>query len=249
MFDGARLKIERANHHIGDVERQWTTFRTIRTHQVVKESSADLTVHTFSMQFVNEFPRNIALCIGDAIHNLRTALDHMTWETIGREGGTQDRHLKFPFGENRISFEAFCKGMKTRLPETRTVFKSLEAFPGGKGHFLYALNCLDNVDKHSVLTPLLQVSNIKSLTLRNRDGSIRKVLDYSAELGFVAGERLTVETFPEPTSIDFDDDVEISPDIIFGDVDFVGYQPIVPTLRQLSQAAIECINNVEWAII
>ena len=74
-------------------------------------------------------------------------------------------------------------------------------------------------------------------------------MDYSTELGFVAGESLTVETFPEPTIIDFDDDVEISPDILFGDVDFVGYQPIVPTLRQLTQAVAECLNIVERAII
>ena len=104
-------------------------FRGAKTHHVVKQSNADLTVHTFSMQFVDEFPSSIALCIGDAIHNLRTALDHMTWEIFGREGGTQDRYLKFPFGQDRTSFEALCEGMKAACPKRKQFLSRLRRSP------------------------------------------------------------------------------------------------------------------------
>jgi hypothetical protein len=153
MFNGARLKIGRANQHIADLETAFHTFvkdnpHTIRSSGDPKTGRTIVRVH-----FDQPIPDTLALIIGDAIHNLRAALDHATWELIGLDGGTQDRYLKFPTGDNRINYEASCKGLKTPREDTKKFFIALAVYKGGAGNILYTLNLLDNADKPTVSAP------------------------------------------------------------------------------------------------
>jgi hypothetical protein len=249
MFESAKLKIDRANHHISDVERQWGVFLKKKIHGIVKDSTTDGTLHSFSVEHMKGFPSEIALTIGDAIHNLRTALDHLTWEVVGRDHGTQDRHLKFPAYHDRTSFEAACNGIVTPSMSVKEMFKALEAFPRGKGHFLYVLHHLDNIDKHSILTPILQVSKITRMIVRNSAGDILKIIENPSPGGFIEGESLAIDTFPDNSFVDFNNDVDIAPDILFGQVKFVDFDPIIPTLFQLSDAAHNTVKIVEGSVV
>src|SRR5262249_26153041 len=118
MFKSARLKVQRGNHHISDIERLFTDFVTTNPHKLIDETDPNDGSVTVRIEFDKEAPVDIALAklalaIGDAIHNLRAALDHMTWELVGMHGGTQDHRLQFPSGRDRNEFEAHCKRIKT----------------------------------------------------------------------------------------------------------------------------------------
>lgn len=248
MFASAKLKIERANHHISDVEAQWGAFLEKKVHGIRKDSNSDMTAHTFSVQYIKDFPSEIALAIGDAIHNLRCALDHLAWEVVGRDRGTQNRHLKFPAYKDRTSFEAACNGIITPSIAVKDMFKALEAFPGGTGHFLYVLHHLDNIDKHSFIMPHLQTSRIRKLTVRDLEGNVVRVITDPGINGFVEGESLTIDSSPRATFVDLENDVDIAPDILFYGVEFVNYEPIIPTLFQLRHAVSNTVEIVEGAI-
>src|ERR1700675_2981415 len=154
MFDGARLKIKRANHHIADLETQFTAFTAENLPHLSIQTNPERGQPYVLVSYGKEPPcADLALIIGDAIHNLRTSLDHLTWELVGKGG--QNRHLCLPTGDKRVNFEASCQGIVTPSQAVKDIFKSLEIFPGGKGDAIYRLNRLDNADKHTILTPVI----------------------------------------------------------------------------------------------
>src|SRR5689334_6111092 len=113
MFESAKLKIERAKHHIADVDASFTSFIQTHPHRLAMVVNPETGRMDIKVRLNHELPKSIALTVGDAIHNMRTALDHMTWEVVGRDKGTQDRWLKLPAGDNRVNYEATCQGIKT----------------------------------------------------------------------------------------------------------------------------------------
>jgi hypothetical protein len=244
MFESARLKIERADHHIRDVERLLNSFAKENVHVISCEPDAGTNRFVVTIEFSRVITSEIALTIGDAIHNLRTALDHLAWEVIGNDDGEQNRWLKFPMGVTQANFEAMCKGIKTPSVSINEMFKSFQAFPDGIGRSLYILHSLDNADKHTVLTPVVQVSTIKHVVIRDGEGDVAMTLDQISVVSLEpqsGGTSFRLAQVPDGCFVDFKNDAEVIPDIFFGDVDFVREQPILPTLAMLRDATLETI--------
>jgi hypothetical protein len=192
-------------------------------------------------------PSEIALTIGDAVHNLWTALDHMTWEIVGRVGGSQHNQLYFPKGRDRQSYEGACGGIEPSRPIIKDIFKPLEAFPGGRGEALYIVHSLDRADKHSVLTPVVHAAGIDELVLVSDGGKVRRSLAelYGSAATLREGETFSIDGAPSGTTLAFKNDAKISPHILFGNVEFVDGKAISPTIRQLRHAVANTINIVE----
>lgn len=249
-FKSAKLKIEWANHHIADLQRQVDRFAKENLNIIDSEADVGASEMDFTVSFTKEVPSEIALTIGDAIHNLRASLDHLAWELVGYDGGTQDRYLQFPIYHDRTHFEASCKGMKTPSGAIKDMFKAFEAFPGGSGHVLYVIHSLDNADKHTVLTPIIQVSTIEQLILRDpTTGDICRIPTVIATGGSKEGMVFSVSGFPPGMIFDRQHDAKITPEVLFGNVEFVKDKPVFPTLTQLCDATSNTIDIVERSIV
>src|ERR1700730_11689190 len=94
------------------------------------------------------------MILADAIHNLRTSLDHATWELIRLDGGTQGRWTSFPTGSNQRDYEFSCNGIKTPRDDTKKFLVELATYKGGAGGKIYGLHLLDNAETHTIITPL-----------------------------------------------------------------------------------------------
>lgn len=112
-------------------------------------------------QLMQPFPPNLMLVAGDAIHNLRAALDHVIWEAAYRSGIPLDppllKKIKFPV---RGSVRDFCDAIESLeyLSEmAKHHFKTVEVCRGGAGEPLYHLHKLDIIDKHSII-PVIEAS-------------------------------------------------------------------------------------------
>lgn len=248
MLESAKLKIERANHHVADLERQLIAFTRQNLDSSVRYlnegGQLDITITALAP------PASIAMTIGDAVHNLWTALDHLAWEVVGVDGGSQHKQLYFPKGDSRTSYEASCDGIKTPSKSVKDLFKSLEAFPGGAGHFLYVTCYLDRVDKHRTLTPVVHAPTIDELAIVSDGGKVRRRLSdlYGETVTLREGESFTIDGAPNGTVLAFENDAEISPHILFGNVEFVKNKPIFPTVLQLRHAVANTIDIVERSI-
>jgi hypothetical protein len=207
MFASARLKIERANYHISDLERQFAAFVAEKPHRFSVQTHPNTGQLTIRVRFGKEVPTTYALIIGDAIHNLRASLDHAVWDIVGFDHGAQNRYLNFPTSNNGINFEASCNGIQTPSQWVKDAIKSTEAFIEGRGMDFYQLNALDNADKHSVITPVLRATSHPKLSIVRPDGVIAVRMEGNVLVGGT-DEFANIATVPSGFSIELDDDAE-----------------------------------------
>ena len=244
MFDSALAKIERAEKHIDDLERAFNLF--IKTHRQKTSVTNDPNTGEllFEVSFDCGIPSEFALISGDAIHNLRAALDHATWELVGIDGGKQDRYLAFPAGKTMTDYEAACNGIETPRDDTKKFLFSVGAYPGGKGWKLYGLRTLDNLDKHQILTPVIGATKIGRFEMIDPAGkTVMTMEDCSFTVGKDGRARM-VGSGPGYT-IKFDERSKITFDIFFGDVDFFGTHPLTETLVELRLAVSDVVAQFD----
>ena len=174
-FGHALLKVERANKHIADIDKRLLTssdtngpamhLDTKTREQFIYYGLTDRTL-----------PSDIALMVGDAIHNLHCALDISYRETIRvlSPDGFRPKHTKFPVGNNR-------KHLESSLTETAKVsaasplfdflVERVKSYKGGDSD-ICAIHDLDIDDKHHLLIPILTVVGVDGVELENEDGTI-----------------------------------------------------------------------------
>jgi hypothetical protein len=248
MFKGARLKIGRADHHISDLERQFAAFVAEKPHRFSMHIDPH-TLHTIMrVSFIKEVPAQFALIIGDAIHNLRTALDHTVWEIVGFAQRTQDRQLAFPTGHTRTTFESSCNGIKAPSQWVRDALMSTEVFPQGTGDDLYNLTRLDNADKHTVITPVLRGTSLPSFTVFTEDGKVASRIEIKVLVGRTADFADDFADFGmiQPGfQIRLDEDAECSPSLFLGFPDGTRFAPAFPTLERLRNSVANAVDTLE----
>lgn len=235
MFDSAWRKIERAKQHIADLQRTFDAFVQRNPHEFLTENDPQTGALTIQVRLREPIPHDLPLILGDAVHNLRTALDHAMWELIEIDCGTQDRSTAFPFSKNRKDYEAACHGIKTPRADTKKFFLALAACPSGAGEKLYGLHLLDNAEKHKMLTPVVGVASVRHLEVIGSNGEVFMTL---ADIGFCMDPSGTarIAGMGPGLTVKFDQDADLSIGIFFGQVEFFETLPLIETLMDLAQA-------------
>ena len=246
IFESAQLKIKRAEHHIREIEAEFAAYVATKPHRFSVQNNAETGQTVIRVRFISDPPKVLSLIIGDAIHNLRTALDHLTWEVVGIDGGTQDRYLTFRTGDDRVNFESSCKGIVTPGDWVRGLHISLEVFPGGKGTELYALHLLDNLDKHSVITPVLRATTHPDFVIVRPDGTPGLVYSGNQFIGTATADHFQIATIPPGCSVELQDDAQCTPEIFFRDIKWPA-EPVIQTLQRFAQKVSETVEMFEAA--
>jgi hypothetical protein len=116
----------------------------------------------------------MALLIGDAVHNLRSALDHLAFE-LSRYGAEksrqvitplQERAIQFPIASSQAQFSRIIgrgnllhvESGALKYIEERQPFNKMPQFPDRD--FLSIISSLDNFDKHRTINVALAVPSI-----------------------------------------------------------------------------------------
>jgi hypothetical protein len=115
-IDNIRSKINRAEKHIRDLDAAIASFielppYTIGTKPHFVEEIKHTTLYVASVQSI---PIDIPLLIGDAIHNLRSALEHLMWQLIEAAGGTPDENTSFPIAWGTEGRQIYLSRMGNR---------------------------------------------------------------------------------------------------------------------------------------
>src|SRR5437879_6404809 len=103
MFEHAKLKIKRANKHILELEREMDAFRQTDFYRFFVEKNPETGRSTLVGEVVQAVPEPVPLILGDAIHNLRSALDLGACEIYTHDGGSPKElnKVKFPVVDRR----------------------------------------------------------------------------------------------------------------------------------------------------
>lgn len=186
-FVGVRGKLTRAAAHLN------LTARLIR--QFVRDECGARPEHDVHAGVTNVIvrlpvpPQVISLAIGDAVHNMRAALDYLAFEIVSRNphrpDGTPDLKTMFPICDtesgyrNQIDRVGRLRGMPDHA---QLIVQRLQPYHlrlANKDHTLHPLwflNRLENVDKHRRLALTTGVGFESYVQIRDAAGAERTVL-------------------------------------------------------------------------
>lgn len=231
LFYSSFLKIKRANEHIDNLNSLWKTFVIENRHFLVFQEQAKPPRKILKPVARKPLPFDFNLIAGDAVHNLRTALDHIVCTLIKRNNETINTSAGFPIHGNRKKFEAGFKGKIAGCPEDSfRFFETIQAYPGGEGDNLWKLNMLDVADKHRELLLAAQSIKIPKATVKTPDGEILAAILDSSFRGNAPGM-----AFPIDSVIEFENNAKPIMDIVFVKTPVFESESVIGTLKALSE--------------
>lgn len=172
-FSGIWAKLDRAKTHRDALHDEvGVAFETESNRIVLSvEYDDESGYHIFRADTVPEdLLRRWGVIVGDAIHNLRGALDHLVWQlSLHKREGRKPRNpgtVKFPICKvpdpELGRPEDFRGGKKEALwdvlPRHRAIIEDSQPYKRWHGltvHPLVRLNAFSNTDKHQVVNPVL----------------------------------------------------------------------------------------------
>jgi hypothetical protein len=151
--------------------------------------------HSIRVASLNKLPNEFILTLGDAIHNLKSALDYLINEITGRKSSK----IVFPMAEQKKDLEAYFAagtkepcglcgkgGNKGTLADMETAFPGIGKFIIDEirpyrdaKELLWHLNKLDVRDKHRMLVPIVSPQALHGIEIV--DGNNNKIFG-SAEI-------------------------------------------------------------------
>jgi hypothetical protein len=248
-FEGSKRKIARANKHIAELESLVADFASKVVLNFEREDQGEnwLWLPRFSMPP----PPDVPLIMGDAVHNLRTALDVMICDLARLRGANTRTRLDYPFEENELKLDEKLSGPKSKYkrlgPDIHAAIKSTKPYKEKGSIGLRGLHELDMWDKHEIILPTYLVARARMPVMEHiakmtghplmkmlaRGGyypvhedsklSLRKDLDPTKELDF---------SISKPTP-------QLPPGLPFAE------KPILEVLNGLSKMTTQIVSHFE----
>jgi hypothetical protein len=167
LFRASKVKLRRALQFIDDVETG------LRAYDSSNPISARLdlsgTEPSLKIDF-KEINPDVLAALGDAIHNMRTALDLMASE-LARINGKSDKNVYFPFAHSKENFpdQIKSKNFQRAGNDAVALIKQFEPYSDGN-KMLRAIHDLDNQDKHSAILVTKRTTKDLKLSYRLDEG-------------------------------------------------------------------------------
>jgi hypothetical protein len=163
-----KLKLERAKKHIVDFKETWDAFVDGGAYPFTSKDDPNTGERIYKLTDAALIPTNIPLILGDAIHNLRSALDHLAYQLVSVGPHPRWRSkVYFPIADSPKEFVSALRRIKKRLRHDAVEpLAAIEAYRGGAGELLWQLNELDIIDKHHLLLPVDPQNVVHSMSPR-----------------------------------------------------------------------------------
>ena len=150
MPQSVTLKIDQAKKHLRNLKKDVNAFLSRKPFIVVTEedSSGDL---VYRIRIQTPIPVRWSADIGDLLHNLRSALDHLAWELVVANGHQPTRATSFPISDDEPSFKHnLQKQLHGASAVARTAVENLKPYKGGSDD-LWRIHTLHIIDTHRMV--------------------------------------------------------------------------------------------------
>jgi hypothetical protein len=160
------FKVERAKHHIRDLNSQVSDYLSRRPFVLTLRKNPQLGEKSVGVKTKEAIPENLSAIIGDAVHNLRSALDLLIFAMVGTDALNPDR-VQFPFAKRAETLENTIKNRNVHLAGKNVIeaIKALKPYPDGN-ELLAGLHLLDVQDKHKLIVTVGRSADISYNDLR-----------------------------------------------------------------------------------
>ena len=158
VFTGSLVKLERASRFIDELEQLLRTFNESQPFSARFDFSATPPKIVLDWK---SLPREVGAVLGDAVHNLRAALDLLASE-LARTNGKSDRNVYFPFAASATEFPSALskRNFDKAGSDAVALLHSFAPYRGGN-ELLRAVHDLDIEDKHTALLETEKTMNIQ----------------------------------------------------------------------------------------
>lgn len=175
-FANAHLKVDRANYHIDEIGmRLKASSDSYGLGMHIIGSTGERTLGYYYSD--RSLRPDLALIVGDAFHNLHSALDIVWGGAVGNlSPHAVGNYTKFPIypeeTRDQLKDRLLRKQLDPRLIDL--VVDGVKSHREGDADIL-GLHKLDIVDKHVLLAPMVTATAIEGVEIENEDGSIERL--------------------------------------------------------------------------
>lgn len=146
--------MNRAQFHLNTLKESIDAFFESKPYEIVREVNPNTNELFGVLRVKRECPPAWGILVGDFIHNLRSALDHLVWQLVIHETGNPPTAFdtQFPIFQTEAGYNT--RGEPVRLKgvgaKAKVLIKTLQPFHTGEGTNspLWHLHELCNFDKH-----------------------------------------------------------------------------------------------------
>ena len=251
-LESAQAKISRAKEHLALISAEVREYLAAKPYEIAMKRDPDSRRMIYFMSTVRPTPPRIPAVVGDVIHNLRSALDHLAyqlvWTALGKPPGS---HVYFPIADSRdLYLEQRRKQLKGAHPEAIAAVDALTPYRGAND-LLWKLHKLNNVDKHRVLLTAgsafdgvnigPQMSRQMEKLINSMPSQKEAINIPPMDLFLRPADRLFPlkagdELFIDAPDAEPDEKLQFRFGLGFGEKDIVYGDPIVETLSSMIQA-------------
>ncbi len=241
---GIDAKIGRAEEHYSAVVELINAWQRRSPHRLSFEKDPDGRQRTARLVIHEEIPRDVALGIGDCVHNLRSSLDHLVWAaTLARVTTPADpRRIVFPVCDDEGQWINEAPGSVGHLStELQAAIEDLQPF---KRPDTLAINTLrlvsrmDDADRHRMLQPVLATDHTVGAVVPGRRFELAANLD----VPLVDGSAVAHLTLEEP-------DMDVQVDWILVVTPMLEHEPHEGhTFTQVDTMLRRCIDDIRTIV-
>jgi hypothetical protein len=238
-------KIERAKKHIYDIDLLRLNVTGSQNYSLIIEQDSNR-INWLTLDFdAAALPApEAALIIGDALHNLRSALDILWHEVIQECSGTPTRYSRFLIEDSRDALEkrliAAVKDKRISELISELMLDTVKPYPTGN-YCLWALDDLNVRDKHKLIIPMLKWVWITGVRFEDDEGNVLDAPILIADRPW--RERLSMDFYAKNLTVK--DKGPSAPNVFFDQgFPFEG-EPVVAALDRIREVVTSTVKSFE----
>ena len=246
------VKTERADKHIFELTERIRSFQESGPYTFLHKDDLDTGERTVYVHFVKGVPTDLSAIIGDALQNLRSALDHLATHLVTIGATPRVKKPYYPIFESAEKYETEKMGkIEGMRPEAIKAIDATEPYPRGNGWILWDLHTMNNRDKHRLLIPVW--GNLISHTFpRSEKEKLEKILkkDFPGGMGSAWLKAAPGPSFLKDSDklltlpiAEFHDHMDFRINISFGEPEAVKGKPVIETLKSMSNLVRKIISD------
>jgi Tetratricopeptide repeat len=240
-----KLRLDWAFHcHMQSLVRELGQFSDRRPYRVFQEIDPKTNDVALKFQVTEPLPYQVRLFTGDAIHNIRTALDLLACCLAIKNGHSDVGKTAFPFWGSEAKFKKNSVGPMSMLSDPmRKAIWNLKPYPEGDAQ-LWGLHEIDIASKHRAIVPVWSAAG-HSFKVSGGHFNVTAPIDLGPKWGIVKDEAVTLFSMGPGGSIPKMPEVEIAIDVSFSNVGPFANQPVKTVLWELLQKATDIVLDFE----
>ena len=128
-LDSARLKVRRAEDHLKEIEKVMRDFWYANANGITLDPDPQTRGYIVRIAGSPRPPESLPLLIGDCVHNLRSALDHLMWQLVVANHKKPSNKTQFPVSVDSDDFwRRAGDDMAGAHPEVKVRIEALQPY-------------------------------------------------------------------------------------------------------------------------